>query len=651
MAVFIATILCLFPLLPIPLLQAHTLHLLLCLPLIVWGFYYLTATWYVDVNRKTLHNTILWFISFLSLLGLSLAHYIWEGQNTSGSHYFWQALAVSISCAMVSLHLLEMLRKRALEHETHLSYLQQQVSPLPIIENSTIEVSELSNEQESIEAEEAFSEQESIKVNELSNEQEGIEIKEITQATVYAGELIPIDGRVVSGEGLVNESALTGNNMLQDKQKGMRVWAGSELELGQLYIESVPHTNPFPSFLAQSLEELRKLKRNLPTEHLLMRYFNNVLIVSTLLWASIMAYGRYQTLSAIEPLLTSFQIWTEVLTLFATILLVACPIALGLAIPLTYRRVLDVLFKKGIRLKNSWIVKKTASLKSMIFSKTGVLTTGLFHIHNFHSTLPSNDFKAILLALEQHSEHPYAKAVLAHFEGDVFPLELSEIRSINGLGIMGKDAAGNTYMAGAYNIAAEFTKEDHHSIYMLVNNRLVGWLDLKDRLREEAEPCVTDLLEKELKVTLLSGDRAIPTQYVARKTGIKDYHFQQLPNQKKAIIEQLQAEGYSAMIVEHSEADDLLSSASVGIELESMPNFNDSAVIADVSIFHHRLLLINELIALCRALVDRIRWIIILAIIYNIFAIILASFGYFSLILAAISSLIVWSITFLLLKI
>ncbi|MGB0929613.1 MAG: HAD-IC family P-type ATPase [Chitinophagales bacterium] len=606
LSAFIAVCLCLFPFLPITILQQPTLHLLLCLPLVIWGIYYLTGSWYITSNRKTLHNNILWLIALLILLGLGITKYIAGSQETS---YLWQGIAVLTSISLGSLYLLEQLKKRAFGHESHLTNLHT-----ILFSTSTTQ----------------------------------------TNITVYAGNLIPIDGIVVGGTGLVNESIITGNNMLQDKYKGQQVWAGSELELGQLQVESanIFSNEDSPTFLTQSLEQIKNLKKNLPVEDSAMRYFNNALIIAVLLLAAILAYGRYQTLISITPALPSLQIWTESLLFFATILLVTCPIALAVAVPLAYRQVIDILFKKGIRLKNSSLIKKIAALKHIIFSKTGVLTTGIFQIKNFHSTIPSNDFKSILLALEQHSEHPYAKAVLNHFEGDVLPLELSDIRLVNGLGIMGKDTEGNTYMAGAYNVAAEFTKEDFHSIYVLVNNKLVGWLDLKDRLREEAEPCVTALVNKQLKVSLLSGDRAIPTQYIARKTGIKDYYFQQLPKQKRAIIQQIQVEGLAGIITEQTTTDDLLSQAVVGIELESLPACNNSTPQkTDVAIFHHRLLLVNEMITMCKSLVNRLRWIIVSAIIYNIFAVVLASFGYFSLILAAISSFIVWSITFLLLKI
>lgn len=608
LTVIIAVCLCLFPFLPIPTLQQPTLHLLLCMPLVIWGIYYLTDSWHLTFHHKTLHNNILWLISLLTLLGLSITTYIMGSQETT---YLWQGVAVLISSSLGSLYLLERLKKRAFAHESHLADLQDRLSDTSTPTLPT------------------------------------------TNITVYAGDLIPIDGMVTAGTGLVNESAITGNNMLQDKNKGKRVWAGSTLELGQLQVESanIFSSEDSPTFLTQSLEQIKKLKKNLPAEHLVIRYFNNILIIAVLFWATIMAYGRYQMLVSITPKLPLLQIWSESLTFFATILLVACPILLATAIPLAYSQVIDVLFKKGVRLKSSLFIKKIAALKHIIFSKTGVLTTGVFQIKNFHSTIPSNDFKAILLALEQHSKHPYAKAVLKHFEGDILPLELSDIRMVNGLGVMGKDSKGNTYMAGAYNMASEFTKEDSHSIYVLVNNKLVGWLDLKDRLREEAEPCVTALVEKQLKVSLLSGDRAIPTQYIARKTGIKDYYFQQLPKQKRAIVEQIQVEGLAGIIAEHTAANDLWSSAAIGIELESLPDFNDSLdAKADVTIFHHRLLLVNKLINTCKSLTIRLRWIIILGIIYNIFAIVLASLGYFSLILAAISSFIVWSIAFLLLK-
>jgi len=706
-ALIIAVGLCLCPYLPIFLLQERSLHLLLCLPLIILGLYYLTDIWHIDSNRTTLSNKVLWLIAMVLLLALSGGNYIFEWDET---HYFWQTLAVLIAASLASLYVLGDLNKHASMHESRLENLCSQLgidrterNDLEVEENEVdgdillnvaarvskedtaeeegIEVSENeslpiaakigeeadleTSENESLtvaariieEAKMEASRKESLAL--AAKEEEEIRaaeselLKETAKPnwTIYAGDLIPVDGRVVFGQGLVDESAITGNKMLEDKEEGLKVWAGTKLELGQLNIEANENDGDTSTFLGQSLTELQGLKQKLPIEDSVMRHFNNVFILAVLFWAGFMGYWRYQALIAVKPPLDMLPIWTEVLTLSAIVLVVACPIAIASVVPLTYGQLMDYLFGKGVRLQNSSLVRTIANLKHLVFNKTGVLTTGVFRIQNFHTSIPSDDFKAILLALERHSKHPYAKVIVKHFVGDVEPLDLEDIRQVDGLGIMGKDAFGNTYMAGNYNIAAEFTKEDNHSIYVLKNNKLVAWLDLKDRLREEAEPCITALEKEGVKTVLLSGDRAIPTQYAARKTGIKNFHFQQLPNQKKAVVEQLQVEGLTGIVVEQNGTDALLESASLGIELEAEPNVQRKTTEnAGVTISHHRLLLVNELVVMCKSLVNRIRWISVFVIVYNIFVIVLASLGYFSLILAVLSSFIVWAFTSLLLK-
>ncbi len=720
-ALIITAGLCLCPYFPISLLQEGSLYLLLCLPLIILGFYYLTDIWQTDSNSKTLSNKVLWLIAMLLLLILSGVNYIFEWQQI---HYFWQALAVLIATALGSLHLLGNLQKRSSIQESRLKNLCSQLGierkrekvlgtiekevdenvllniaartkDEVAIESKEIDVplsltTKIKDEEEAIEVSEKIPEPITLKINEeaeikrseekpmtvaakiieeakleasrnesftiAAKEKEAIDsefLKEVakTSWTIYGGDLIPIDGVVVSGKGLVDESALTGNKMLQDKEKGLKVWAGTRLELGQLNVEANVENGSASTFLEQSLTELEGLKQKLPIEDSVMHYFNNAFVITVLFWAGLMGYWRYQALIAVKPALEMLSIWTEALTLSVVILLVVCPIAIASTVPLAYGRLMDYLFGKGVRLQNSLLVKTISKLKHLVFNKTGVLTTGVFHIQNFHTSIPSDDFKAILLALEQHSQHPYARAIMKHFGGDVTPLDLEDIRQVNGLGIMGKDASGNTYMAGAYNIAAEFTKEDEHSIYVLKNNQLVAWLDLEDRLREEAEPCITALEEEGIKAVLLSGDRAIPTQYTARKTGIKNFHFQQLPEQKKGIIEQLQVEGLTGIVAEENGTDVFLDSASLGIELEVGPNADKNRQNkARVIISHHRLLLVNELVSMCSTLVHRVRWISIFVVVYNVFVLILASLGYFSLILAVLSSFIVWAIISLLLK-
>ncbi|MFK7906867.1 MAG: hypothetical protein AB8B69_17165, partial [Chitinophagales bacterium] len=360
-ALTIAVGLCLCPFLPIPLLQERSLHLLLCLPLIILGCYYLTDIWHIDSNRKTLSNKILWLTSMVLLLALSGGNYILEWHET---HYFWQALAVLIATSLGSLYLLGDLNKRASIQESRLENLCSQLGvdrtekndlglekkevdgdvllniAARVNKEDTIEANQKESlttentvEEETIEVSQNESlpiaakiEEENLKTSEnepltvaakiieearmeasrneslalaakeeeeiRAAENEPLEEAAKTNWTIYAGDLIPVDGRVVSGQGLVDESAITGNKMLQDKEKGLKVWAGTKLELGQLIMEVNESDGNTSTFLGQSLTELQGLKQKLPIEDSVMRHFNNAFVLAVLFWAGFMGYWR-----------------------------------------------------------------------------------------------------------------------------------------------------------------------------------------------------------------------------------------------------------------------------------------------------------------------------------------------------------------------
>ncbi len=609
-SIFLTTGLCFSLFFPLFFLQYRSFELLFSLPPLIWSIHYLTETQGFGTHQRNIPNHLLWFFITLILIGLSLYHYIYEWQQV---HHFWQIVSIWNCGILISLYLFGKLKKRSNLHESRLAH--------------RLEV--------------------------VLRQQQELSLPNDIQ-TIYAGEVIPIDGQVLTGEALVNESLLIGNQMLQDKRKGMDIWAGSILELGQLQIKTKPNKpeadTPLentsesqnyipPSFLQQSLTTLRKLKKRAATQYAWTMHLGNLLIICVLIWAAIETYLQFLSLSSLIPPLPTHQIWTTSLTTFCKFLMVICPLVFLISIPYLYESTLDALFQKGVRLQDHTLFAKIAKLKYFVFSKTGVLTTGKFQLQNFHTDIPSNQFKAILLALEQHCTHPYAKAIVRHFKDDASPLQLEDIQTVNGLGVMGKDASGNTYMAGAYNIAAEFTDQDQHSIYVLKNNQFIGWIDLQDRLREEAEPAISQLKNQDLHPILLSGDRPIPVQYTARKTGIRNYHYQQLPQQKKTIIEQIEAQAPSALLIAQNEEKNLLRHATIGIELESLPDTQTSTSSNDtppVRIFHHRLLLLNELIQNARSVVHKTHWSIALGGLYNISALTLVALGYFTLIQAAI---------------
>lgn len=441
---------------------------------------------------------------------------------------------------------------------------------------------------------------------------------------VKTGEKIPVDGTVVWGEGAANESMMTGESLLVDKSKGKQVIGGTFLELGSIKVEATRLGED--ATLARIVQLVRQAQADQPPIHKLADRISAIFVPAVILIAIAtfcINFYLFESVDLQESLLRS-----------VAVLVIACPCAMGLATPTALSVGLGRAARNGVLIKGGTTLETLAQTKNVVFDKTGTLTTGLFSIKDVKSyNIPIQQLKAILLSLERYSTHPLAKSIVRAFEVDIQTIDFEDVKEMKGLGIMAKDSSGNTYMAGSYNIAAEFTDEKDHNIYVLKNSKYVGYVNLHDDLRADAVQCVDGLNKAEINTILLSGDREEKVHYVARKLGIEQYHADKLPKQKLDLIGELNETGTTVMVGDGINDAPALTKANIGISLSSASQVAIEA--ADVVLLNSNLRSINQAIGISEQTVKTIKQNLFWAFSYNVLAIPLAAIGLLSPMIAA----------------
>ena len=320
--------------------------------------------------------------------------------------------------------------------------------------------------------------------------------------------------------------------------------------------------------------------------------------------------------------------FTPALMRSIAVLVIACPCAMGLATPAAVAVGLGRAAKNGILFRNATSLELFKNIKQIVFDKTGTLTTGKFVIDNWQlaiDNLEKEDFKKIVYSLEKYSNHPIAKCITDEWKmkGEI---RWNKIEEVKGKGMLAEDKEGNSYWAGSYAIAVAFTKDDSHNVYIVKNDQLLGWIDVKDEIRPEAKSVITYLHGKNIKTILLSGDRMAKCQQLASQLGIDEVIAEQSPEQKLEKIAELNAVIPTAMVGDGINDAPALAKATIGI---SMSDASQIAVqSAQVVLMNHGLKKMPMALGMGKATYTTIKQNLFWAFAYNIVAIPVAAFGF-----------------------
>jgi len=404
-------------------------------------------------------------------------------------------------------------------------------------------------------------------------EKDIMELKKDDVVLVKPGEKVPADGVIIRGTANMDESLISGESAPVEKRNGDMVVAGSICLDGSLEIklERVGES----STIGQIQKLIGEAQLTKPKVQKVADKAAGILTFTAL------------AVSLITVLVWSLflgESFTFSLTLGITVLVIACPHALGLAIPTVSTIATSLAIKNGVFLKDLGKLEVVKDIDWVVFDKTGTLTKGEFGVTDVINIGLSDDNEVLQLvaSLEQLSSHVIATAIVKFSKSKKLDfLEVSEFKNIAGKGISGK-IKGKTFIIGNQRFmedsnvfgkessskAQHLASEGKTTIFLADKSQILGILGLSDSIKEESQIAVEKLHKQGIKVAMLTGDNQKVAQSVAGKLGIDDFFAEVLPEDKYKYIKKLQEQGNKVMMVGDGVNDaPALTQADVGVAI------------------------------------------------------------------------------------
>ncbi len=443
------------------------------------------------------------------------------------------------------------------------------------------------------------------------------------------GEKVVIDGILTYGEGSFDESSLTGENEPVHKHKKDPVLSGSIcLDSVIRYKATKDASNSLLYSIVSLLEEsITKKPRIEQLADQVSGYFSSIiLLIALLTFAFWWIYG-----GTFEP----------ALIIGISVVVIACPCALGLATPMATLVGISMAAKRNILFKEAGFLETMAKSDLLALDKTGTITQGRPSVvkeTNYHSY-----DKNLLYALVDTSTHPISEGIHRYLEADnesLRPLPLETIKSIQAKGIEAeyhhqKIVGGNTLFMKEYGIVCE-EESEHTLFYFAVNGELISKFELSDTIREGAKEAIAHIKAMGVQVVMLTGDHEKSAQKVAKTVGIEEIHARLLPQEKSAFIQKKQKEGHITVMVGDG-INDAIALAQSNIAI-AMGNGTDVAIsVSDVVLMDEKPQSIYDAYRLSKRTYLAVKENLGLSLLYNSIAIPLAVAGYVTPLIAALS--------------
>ena len=448
--------------------------------------------------------------------------------------------------------------------------------------------------------------------------------------SVRSGERVPLDGLIVGGRGLLDQSVITGEPEPVPGAAGDHVPAGTFVTDGELRLSA---TRPYADSSLKQMADLvtEALDKKDSGEQLadsLSRLFVPVVMAIAVITAVVLWYSGIPA--------------DQVLLRCLTVLLIACPCALGIAAPMVKVAIVGLGRKNGIFVRNPQALERIPRLDTIVFDKTGTLTEGKFVLHDIVSEgAGKEESLAFIAAVEAHSPHFLAREIVRRARDTGLPLpEASGIEEIPGFGVTG-DVEGRRVFAGNRILAEKHGAKipDHLErearareksamtiVFFGWDSAVKGFLAFGDTVRPRAQELVKLLQTRGLKVLLLSGDGENTTSAVAGLLGITGFFGRKIPAEKAAIIKELQGEGHRVGMVGDGVNDSAaLASADVAIALGASEGIAREA--SDLVISGGNPEKLIDVFRLARASIRTTRQNLCFAFLYNATAIPVAAAG------------------------
>lgn len=406
---------------------------------------------------------------------------------------------------------------------------------------------------------------------------EGDQIKEVKTEDLQAGNIILVkpgekiaaDGMITEGSSYLNESMLTGESKPVEKSRGEKVIAGSINGNGSLRVEVLHGSKD--SYLAQVIKLVQEAQQSQSKTQLLADK----------------AAGWLTIIALVSGALT-FVVWLSIgkdlafaMERMVTVIVICCPHALGLAVPLVVARSTAISAKSGLLIKNRTAFENSRKITTLVFDKTGTLTLGKFSVVRYDSlndNYTPDQLLSMASALEQNSEHPIASGIMDKAKERKLAIPtITDFKAITGKGIQAsmnskqiKVVSPGYLKENNMNIQIPGSTEAETIVYVLIEEKIAGFIALADEIRKESPEAIKTLHANGIKTLLLTGDNKEIAKKVSDTLGMDGFIAEVLPHQKLEKIKELQAKGeFVAMTGDGVNDAPALAQANIGIAVGS----------------------------------------------------------------------------------
>lgn len=363
---------------------------------------------------------------------------------------------------------------------------------------------------------------------------------------VKAGESIPLDGVVLNGSSQVNESLVTGESSAVTRKENDKVIGGSINGSGTLTVKVTSSANS--GFLANVNKLVQSSQMNKS------RLQNLADRVSSWLFYAALVFG-----------IIALIVWTSLrgisggLERMVTVLVIACPHALGLAIPLVNAKSTSIGAKNGLLIRNRNVISVSSKINYLLLDKTGTLTEGKFQVRkcdSLNKSYSADEVIKVIASLEQDSNHPIAQSILQFAkEKNIELYPLSNSKTLDGKGVSGT-LNGKEYQLvnekAARSLVSHFPEIDalnYTSSYLVAENELLGYVAVGDEIKKNAAALIKQIKDLNITPVMLTGDNEKVAQSIAQKLKISEVHSGLMPADKQKIVAHLQEKGNKVMMV------------------------------------------------------------------------------------------------------
>lgn len=450
---------------------------------------------------------------------------------------------------------------------------------------------------------------------------------------VKKGDLVPVDGEIIGGSGSLDEANITGESMPVYKKEGDKVFSSTILKSGYLEIKVLKKAKDSSiATIIKLVEEASNSKA--PISKLVDKI--SLYFVPTIIGIALITFFSFLIAGSVSR---EYD-FADAFNFGVSILVIACPCALGLATPVAIMVGTGKGAENGLLIKNAEILEKAHNIKTVVLDKTGTITNGKMDVTNLifdEELISENEVINVIYNLERLSEHPLAEAMLNYvssYERDI--KKVNNFTQIEGQGLEGK-IEDNFYQIGNrkiikdlenskyYNDYIRLSDEGKTCLFLTKNLAEIGLISLKDEIKDNSKEAINELKKLNIDVIMLTGDNEKTANSIAKEVGIEHVISEVHPLDKQEVIKSLKKDEKHLVAMVGDGVNDALAltSADLGI---AIGGGSDVAIeTSDIILIKNDLLDVRNVIALSKRVMNTIKGNLFWAFFYNCIGIVLAT--------------------------